>query len=186
MFFTKVHLMRSDAFSLLRNTISSGQSVEIYSAENSWCIFFSILACLFVLKALHNTEIRSYSPGWLFFFLLALNCNIVFAVLKFYSGVTDWKESWEVLVISHPFSEFGEGWYQIRLFPSVGLTSTEAVPSFFWFSDPASFWTPQQNIHPLAVPMLSTKLSNYNSSSALSLILQLKRLLLCFSTVGEL
>lgn len=104
MLFTKVHLMRSDAFSLLRNPTSSGQSVEIYSAENPWCTFICILARLFVLKALHNTEIRSNSPGWFFFFfLLALNCNTVFAVLTFYSGVTDWKDSWEVLLISPRF-----------------------------------------------------------------------------------
>lgn len=36
------------------------------------------------------------------------------------------------------------------------------------------------------MPMLSAKPSSYNSSSALFLILQLKRLSLCFSAVGEL
>lgn len=101
--FTKVHLMRSDAFSLLRKPISSGQSVEIHWAENQRCIFFCILPRLFVLWAFYSAEIRSYSPAWLFFFLLALICNTVFAVLKFYSGVTDWKDSWEVLVISPRF-----------------------------------------------------------------------------------
>lgn len=125
----------------------------------------------------------------IFFFLLALNCNTVFAVLKFYSGVTDLKDSWEVLVIWPRFylplfSIWGS--LCVRLSPSAGLASTEAIPSYFWFSDPISSWTPQKNIRLLAVRLLSAKPSYDSSSSALSLILWLKRLLPCFSTVGGL
>lgn len=112
MLFTKMHLMRSDAFSLLRNPISWGCSAEIYSAENTWCVLFHILAHLFVLKTLHNTEIRSYSPGWLFF-LFFLLWTVTLCLLFSVFTVESQTEKTPEFLLFHlgfmcHFSEFGE------------------------------------------------------------------------------